>query len=143
MDHNLIGTWHLVGFELKSEDGSDVLYPFGEKPSGQLIYTRDGFMSVALHSSDRAAFSSDDILSGTPAEFQMAMQTYSSYSGRIAVPEKGKLVHIIEHSLFPNWVGHSEERYYHIANETLTLTTDLFFIAGSERVGVVTFQKAL
>lgn len=141
MDKTLIGTWALERFTLTSVDGDDALLPFGEEPSGQLIYTEDGFMSVALHNSEREAFSSDDILSGSEQEFVLAMKTYSSYAGRVVFKEKGKLQHVIEHSLFPNWVGHSEEREYSVEGDKLTLKTPPFFIAGAERVGVVVFQK--
>ncbi|MDG3087463.1 lipocalin-like domain-containing protein [Vibrio hannami] len=141
MDNNLIGTWGLKRFTLADEKESDIVFPFGGDPEGQLIYTQDGFMSVALHSSNRAPFASDDILSGTPKEFEMAMQTYSTYAGRIVIKEPGKLLHVIEHSLFPNWVGHSEEREYTVEGDTLTLKTPPFFIAGAERVGTVVFER--
>ena len=141
MDKEIIGTWRLKKFTLISDSSSEALFPFGEAPSGQLIYTEDGFMSVALHNSEREAFSSDDILSGSEQEFVLAMKTYSSYAGRVVVKEKGKLQHVIEHSLFPNWVGHSEEREYCVEGDELTLKTPTFFIAGAERVGVVIFQK--
>lgn len=141
MDKAIIGTWVLKQFTLTSEDGSTLLFPFGEAPSGQLIYTEDGFMSVAMHNSERESFSSDDILSGNDQEFVLAMKTYSSYAGRVVIEEKGKLQHVIEHSLFPNWVGHSEQREYSVKGNKLTLKTPPFFIAGAERVGVVVFEK--
>ncbi|MGR5239019.1 lipocalin-like domain-containing protein [Vibrio alfacsensis] len=142
MDKNLIGTWGLKQFTLISSDQeSDVIFPFGESPDGQIIYTQDGFMSVALHSRERVPFASDDILSGTPEEFMLAMQTYSSYAGRVVVKEPGKLLHVIEHSLFPNWVGHSEERDYTVDGDKLTLKTPPFFIAGAERIGTVVFER--
>jgi len=141
MDKNLIGTWGLKQFSLASEQESDIIYPFGKAPEGQLIYTQDGFMSVALYCSNRTPFSSDDILSGTPKEFELAMQTYSTYAGRIVIKEPGKLLHVIEHSLFPNWVGHSEEREYIVEDDTLTLKTPPFFIAGAERIGTVVFER--
>ncbi|EMJ3467162.1 TPA: lipocalin-like domain-containing protein [Vibrio harveyi] len=141
MDKALIGTWGLKQFTLIGDNENDVILPFGETPDGQIIYTEGGFMSVALHTSEREAFSSDDILSGTTEEFVLAMQTYSSYAGRVIVKEKGKLQHVIEHSLFPNWVGHSEEREYTVEGNMLTLKTPTFFIAGAQRTGIVVFEK--
>ncbi|WP_210455618.1 lipocalin-like domain-containing protein [Vibrio crassostreae] len=141
MDKAIIGTWGLKQFTLIGDNENDVTLPFGESPDGQIIYTEDGFMSVALHSSERPSFSSDDILSGSNEEFIRAMQTYSSYAGRVVVEEKGRLQHIIEHSLFPNWVGHSEEREYTVEGNQLTLKTPPFFIAGAQRTGIVIFEK--
>lgn len=38
----LIGTWRLVSFVLKDDNGAVVGYPYGRNPSGKLTYTRDG-----------------------------------------------------------------------------------------------------
>jgi len=43
----LIGAWKLVSYEERPVDGSPPFYPMGEKPMGIILYTPDGFMSVA------------------------------------------------------------------------------------------------
>ncbi|CAM1340981.1 lipocalin-like domain-containing protein [Tenacibaculum amylolyticum] len=141
LDKNIVGSWTLVQFSLKNSKTGKVIYPYGETPQGQLIYTEDGFMSVNLHNKERENFETDDILSGTPTEFTNAMKTYGTYSGRVETKEPGVLYHLIENSLFPNWVGHSEKRFYTVNKDTLTLTTLPFIIAGSEHVGTVVFKK--
>lgn len=140
MDPKISGSWALVGFKLVATDGSGELHPFGENPDGMITYTSDGYMSTVLHARDRTAFSTDDIQSGTEQELAEAMRSYSHYAGRYET-ENGIVRHIVEHSLFPNWAGHTEERKYTIVQDILTLVTPPFFIAGAEHIGKVTFKR--
>src|SRR4051794_30715284 len=78
---DLIGTWRVLSFELRSDDGG-TNYPFGPDPQGYLMYTPDGFMSWAVMRADRARFSTDDLLAGTIEEKIAAAETYIAYCGR-------------------------------------------------------------
>jgi len=40
------------------------------------------------------------------------------------------VVHRIEVSLFPNWVGESQERAYRLEGDRLTLSTPLMLVGG-------------
>jgi hypothetical protein len=43
----IVGTWKVVTYEDRAE-GKPVRYPYGEKPSGQLMYDATGHMSIQL-----------------------------------------------------------------------------------------------
>ena len=49
---NLVGSWSLVSWEAVTRDGESS-YPYGRSPSGLLVYTEDGHVSVAIMSANR------------------------------------------------------------------------------------------
>ena len=55
---DFIGTWRLVSVETRKEDGS--LHRSGKR-TGYLIYSGDGYMSVAFMKDGRSAFAAGDI----------------------------------------------------------------------------------
>jgi len=86
-------------------------------------------MGVSFMKEGRTAFASGDIRGGTVDEKIEAFNGYISYSGRFEV--KGdKVIHVIEVSLFPNWIGESQERFYSFDEDTLTLSTPLQLVGG-------------
>ena len=50
---SIVGVWRLVSYESRMHDGGTRL-PYGDRVAGYLIYTAEGFMSVALMGADRA-----------------------------------------------------------------------------------------
>jgi hypothetical protein len=63
----LIGAWHLVRIESPGPDGKSVDLP---QPTGMLIYTRDGHMSVQLmYPKSAGAISNEYVLNGYEASF--------------------------------------------------------------------------
>lgn len=77
----------------------------------------------------RTEFASGDIRGGTVDEKIEAFNGYISYSGRFEV--SGDMVtHVIEVSLFPNWIGERQERHYEIKEDRLTLSTPLQLVGG-------------
>jgi len=63
----LIGAWHLVHIESLGPDGKPIDIP---QPTGMLIYTSDGHMSVQLmYPKSAAALSNEYVLNGYEASF--------------------------------------------------------------------------
>ena len=62
----LIGAWRLVAYE--GHTGDDVLYPLGEDATGYIMYTADGYMSVAMMAAGRTNFAGGDMFAGTDEE---------------------------------------------------------------------------
>ena len=58
-----------------------------------------------------------------------AVEGYVSYCGRYEV-NGDKVIHHIEVSLFPNWVGVRQERMYELDGDRLTLSTPLMLVGG-------------
>jgi hypothetical protein len=69
------------------------------------------------------------------------VESYVSYCGRYEV--RGESVfHHVEMSLFPNWVGTQQERYFQFAGDRLILSTPPFTNAtGDIETARITWQK--
>lgn len=139
-EHPLIGTWRMVSYELESATGA-ISYPYGRDPTGYLIYAADGYMSVAFMTGDRIPYAGGDRLRGTPEERAAAADTYVSYCGRYELRED-RVIHHIEVSLFPNWVGVAQTRYFTLAGNRLTLRTPPLLMGGSTQTGRILWERA-
>ncbi len=139
-DNPLVGTWKLVSCEVKRGDGR-VSYPYGRNPRGYILYDEAGFMSVAIMGDNRSPFASGGLRGGTVQQKSEAADTYLSYAGRYEF-QAGKVVHYVEVSLFPNWVGTELERSIHIADGKLTLTSPPDRIGGVERTTQIVWERA-
>jgi hypothetical protein len=129
----LIGTWKLLSWENRSvdEDGP-ITYPLGEDATGYIMYSQDGYMFVAIMSPHRLKFAGGDLLSGTPEEEAQAEETFLSYCGRYELGED-RVIHQIELSSFPNWVGVDQERLMELRENRLTLSTHPILMQGKQQ----------
>lgn len=118
----IIGTWKLVSWVYTNEKG-EVIHYFGKDATGILMYDGQGFMNAQLMQAQRPAFASDSIRGGTPFETYNAFHSYLAYFGKYYEDKPGEVVHIVEGSLFPNWVGNKEIRYGRIESDLLILST--------------------
>jgi hypothetical protein len=141
--NRLIGTWKLVAFESRSNDGA-VTYPFGKDTSGYYIFSADGYMSVALMSAKRKQYSSGDMLRGLAEEKMAAAESYISYAGRYEVQGNKIVVHC-EVSFFPNWVGSEQVRFFEFSDNenTLTLSTFPMKIGGKDLTSILVWQRIM
>ena len=98
---DFVGAWRLVSVETRREDGE--VHRRGRR-KGYLLYSGDGYMSVAFMREGRPRFTSGDIRGGTVEEKVAAVDGYTSYCGRYEA-EGGRVVHHIEVSLFPTGSG--------------------------------------
>ena len=134
-----VGAWRLQSFEIQSSTG-EVSYPLGRDAVGLLLYADQGHMAVALMSAGRAHFPSKEIWAAGQEEKLAAFDSYNSYSGRYEV-KQDKVIHHVEVSLFPNWVGGSQERYFEFSGDRLTLRTPETTPDGAERTWIAIWQK--
>jgi hypothetical protein len=118
----LIGAWELREYSVTAEDGA-VFHPMGRDATGLIIYTPDGYMSAQLMKHGRPAYVAGDMQGGTSEEIIAAARGYLAYSGPFSVDEKSlTLRHHMSVSLFPNWIGDTQERLIHLEGEILTLS---------------------
>ena len=129
MDHQnnpLLGTWHLVRWDITYGDGRKPTLPFGDKATGLIQYTTDGFMNACIARGGRIKLSSDSVRSAPEAERLSAFETYFQYAGPYAIqgePGQQRVVHSVSHSLNPNFVGTQQVRNMEFAdNGDLTLS---------------------
>ena len=97
-------------------------------------------MSVSIMQPNRPVFASGDIRGGTVEEKVAAIDGYVSYCGKYTVGEK-TIIHHIELSLFPNWIGIDQERFFDFQEDTLTLSTPPFLLEGKNRTAHLVWQK--
>src|SRR3954451_24761874 len=129
--HPLVETWRLVSFEVRGSDGQ-VQYPYGADATGYLMYSADGYMSAMVMSANRPSFAAGDLLGGSVEERSTAAATYISYAGPYK-EHAGKVVHHVKVSLFPNWLGGDQERFYEVVGNRLSISTPPMFLAGREQ----------
>lgn len=128
----LPGVWSLKRFFQRAKDGK-IGYPLGENLVGQLIYTRDNRVSLSMMNSDATAvgISFEELiglkrldpryLRGSTAYAQSAVR-YAALAGAYRV-DGATVVHEVESSFFPDWVGTQLVRRVEFGNDgTLTLS---------------------
>jgi hypothetical protein len=128
----LIGTWRLISWQNRSLLDGEVSYPLGKDAVGYIMYSQDRYMSVAIMRPGRPKFAAGDLLSGGAEERARAAGTYVSYCGRYEF-RADTVVHRVELSLFPNWVGVEQERLVEVKGDRLTLSTRPILLGGVQR----------
>jgi hypothetical protein len=139
MPESIVGVWNLAGIEFRSAPGQ-VSHPFGKTPSGMLVITRDGHLSLQVMDSRRPRFDSGDVLGATLEEKASAMRGFSAYSGTYDVKGNRLIIHVAT-SLFPNWVGQDEERTFMLEGDRLEIRTRSVLAGGSEVSAVVIWRR--
>ena len=137
----LVGAWHLRDCEGRSADG-DISRPFGDHPSGMLLYDADGNMAVTLMQSYRRSFASEDAARATEEEILAAFDEFDAYSGTYTLdPGKGTVIHHVRQARFPNWIGTDQLRHYSQQGDTLVLRSAPFPRDGKEWVFTLTWIR--
>ncbi|MCX4406056.1 MULTISPECIES: lipocalin-like domain-containing protein [unclassified Streptomyces] len=119
----LIGAWRLVSYETRRVSDGSVEHPFGKDALGLILYTQDGYMSAQLMARGAQPFDQADLHRAGNAELAQAARHYLAYSGPFEVSEDGRLTHHMSVSLFPNWLGQTQERVVTLTERLLRLTT--------------------
>ncbi len=119
-----IGTWRLVSVEARRPNGEVAPTParYGTKTVGYLMYDNTGHVAVQIMRPDRPKFAVNDIDKGTAEELKAAWEGYSAYFGTYEINEtEGFVIHHVEGSSFPNYVGSEQKRFYELSGDTLVL----------------------
>ncbi len=117
----LVGTYRLVDWVF-TLDGVMPRHPFGADARGLLTYTADGRMWAALMRAGRPMLGTGSLLEAPPHDQAAAAAGYLSYAGSYRV-EGREVVHHVEMSLFPDWIGEDQRRGFRFDKEDLVLTT--------------------
>ena len=115
-------------------------YPLGKNPVGYIMYNDEGYMAVALMASNRRRFSSIDITGGTNDEIVAAYGTYISYCGKYEVTED-RVIHHVEVSSYPNWIGEDQVRFYKFEGDKLILSTPPMIFGGKQQSGYLIWER--
>jgi hypothetical protein len=115
---DLLGTWRLRSWKNLASDGSAV-DPLGEKPVGYIFYNHDGYMSVEIMAADRAPHHG-------PFE---------------VLADQQAVIHHIEVSSYPNWIGNAQVRFAKLEGDLLTLSTEPMVLQGVERRAELVWER--
>jgi len=135
----LVGAWRLVSWQNQAADGQ-VNYPMGTDAMGYLLYGADGRFSVTISRKGRARFAASDLLGGTAEEKARALEGFVAYAGRYTF-HGDRVIHHVELSLFPNWVGSDQERWVELAGDRLTLSASPLLLAGTQQVPRLVWER--
>ena len=136
----LIGTWRLISWETRSVDGQKISYPLGKDAVGYIMYNEDGYMFVAIMRPNRVRFAAGDLLGGSAEEKAQAANTYVSYCGRYEF-NGDTVIHHVDLSLFPNWVGVEQERLVEFRGNRLSLSTRPILLGGVQRTAHLIWER--
>ena len=138
-DNYLVGTWRLVSWE-NQDDAGQITLPVGRDPQGYIIYTADGYVSVQIMTAHRQRFAADDLLQGTTDEKARAAETFIAYGGHYEIASD-TIIHHVELSLFPNWVGTRQVRRLELAGDRLTLSAGPMVLAGRQQIARLIWER--
>jgi Lipocalin-like domain len=132
----LIGSWRLVSYETQ-EPGGRSGRPYGDAV-GRLWYDEQGNMAGQVMRPGRARVEIGD---GSAQQVRAAYIGYIAYFGTYEIaPDGGSVVHHVEGSLNPEWVGGVQRRALRFDNERLVLSADVRKNAATV-THVLTWQK--
>lgn len=119
---SLVGTWKLVAYEDWTADGS-VDRPFGDSPSGYLVYDNTGHMHVqVMRVPAMVDFPGAGDGTGDPLLVQFAYQGYVAYYGSYTVDWQHSIVtHHVEGSLQPDYTATDQPRAFHFEGERFVI----------------------
>ena len=121
MSDEFVGAWKLISFERRTAAG-EVTYPMGQNPAGRLTYDALGRMSAQIMRPDRPKFQAGSPASWSADEKAAAFDGFIAYYGTFSVSETDRVViHHVEASLYPHWVGTDQRRLYEFSGSQLIL----------------------
>jgi Lipocalin-like domain len=138
INNPLIGTWKLKSLETRTTDGS-VSYPYGRQVRGYVIFSPEGYFSATIMNANREKFPSQDMRGGSIEQKAEAADSCLCYAGPYET-EKDKFRIKVEVSLFPNWIGTTQERSFKIEGKTLSVIIAPILLNGREQRGHLIFE---
>ena len=125
----LVGVWNVKSFADSLSNGG-VFYLLGENPSGGILYTADGFMSLQLAKQPRPTFA-EGYHQATREEMKNALEAYIAMFGRYSIDEQESVVtHHILGCNWPDMIGTNQVRPFELSGDTLTLKPAPFEMDG-------------
>jgi hypothetical protein len=121
----LLGTWHLVRWDITYGDGRAPSLPYGAQATGMIMYTTDGHMNACIARGGRRPLSSESVRSAPESERLAAFESYFQYAGPYRIRTEGgrqQVVHTVTHALNPNFVGTQQVRNMDFTEDMLQLT---------------------
>lgn len=137
-----IGTWKMVAVEERRPNGEVVEPRYGARPSGYIMYAATGHVAVQIMKPGRPRFASNDAEQATQVEAKSAFDGYGAYFGTYEINEaEGYVIHHVEGSVFPNYVGTDQKRGFELSGDQLILKPPSRQVGGEQHTTRVTWQR--
>lgn len=137
---HISGTWFLAEAYAIDANGSRLQDLYGAAPSGVIYYGNDGRM-MALITHDGRSLLDGDRQAAPETQKAHAYTTSIAYAGPYTVADN-HIVHHIDISTYPNWVGTDLFRYIELTPDGVVLTTPPQIQNGVETVLRLHWQRA-
>ena len=139
----LVGTWLLEAYVSDEPDGT-VREPFGPDATGVLVYLPDGRMAVQVMDPRRPRWARGADGDERRAQVAAAAEGYIAYAGRFEVEDgpPAVVVHHVEISLVPNWVGRPQRRFAALDGDRLELSAEPLDVGGRTEVPRLRWRRA-
>lgn len=135
---DLLGSWQLVDWVQHYDDGR-IVRPFGEHPAGVITYV-DGRMTCILSRAGRTPFSSDGQWTASDAEKARTYDEFMAYAGRYEF-DGTTVIHHVEMSLFPGWIGGQQRRKAELSDGVLRLFARLEGGTAQARTAILKWRR--
>jgi len=139
-ENKFVGTWKLLSFVIHFPDGT-IMEPYGDNPMGMAMFDENNNFVAQLMKSDRKEFDANNQLGGTPDEIKEAFEGYTAYYGTYEVKDDKTLVNRVEGSLYPNWIGGEQIRYYEFYDNFCDLRTPPTKAGDIEYTGLLKWER--
>lgn len=136
----LTGTWALVAWYNLTRD-SKRIYPLGERATGYISYSHDGFVFVHLSAADRLPYAVNDPFGGTAEEDAAAIKSQITYAGPYEF-HGDHVIHRVTQSSCPNWVGTEQRRMVELRGDRLRLSAPGALFQGEDVTAIVDWRRA-
>lgn len=103
-NRSIAGRWRPCAFYIEDRAGGERRQPFGAPPTGSLLITEDGYVSVILSAADRRPAT-------TAAERDKAFRSVYAYSGRYSFDGE-RFVTEVDASSLVEWIAARQEREF-------------------------------
>ena len=140
-DAPLVGTWELLAWYNETADGRRI-YPLGDRATGYISYSSDGFVFVHLSAAGRRLYTVNDPFGGTPEEDAAAMKSQITYAGRYRY-NIGHVIHMVTQASCPNWVGTEQRRRVEFRGKELRLSANGALFQGEKVTAIVDWRRAV
>jgi hypothetical protein len=132
---SILGVWKLLTYDVEFQDGRVNKAPFGQNPSGYLIFTEEGRMMGLIEAEGRKAAKTDE-------ERSNLLLSLIAYSGTYRL-EADKWTTKVDVSWLPHLNGTEQVRYYKIKVDELEVigAWDSTSAPGMTYRGVLRWQR--
>ena len=118
---DFVGAWRLIGVDYRHANGQPVPL-YGQDPQGLLVYAPSGHMAAQVMHPQRPALPAGRDDPGAVAAYHTILTGYVAYFGTYTVEAgAGTVLHYVQGSLLPEWVGSTQVRHFEFAGRRLTL----------------------